>query len=132
MRKALAGWTAVLMAASLPARAADDPLQPTGDTELIKTIDDRHNRMTVPVQIGTHGPFRFLIDTGSERTVLSRQIASLGIYPAVDPLDSTSRQLDPNVIGVEHYETARRVQATLQKYTEPKPSYASTMSSRSE
>ncbi|GHE31320.1 F0F1 ATP synthase subunit beta [Vulcaniibacterium thermophilum] len=52
--------------------------------------------------------------------VLSRQIASLGIYPAVDPLDSTSRQLDPNVIGVEHYETARRVQATLQRYKELK------------
>ncbi len=52
--------------------------------------------------------------------VLSRQIASLGIYPAVDPLDSTSRQLDPNVIGTEHYETARRVQATLQKYKELK------------
>ncbi|MFN3965755.1 F0F1 ATP synthase subunit beta [Silanimonas lenta] len=52
--------------------------------------------------------------------VLSRQIASLGIYPAVDPLDSTSRQLDPNVIGVEHYETARKVQATLQKYKELK------------
>ncbi len=52
--------------------------------------------------------------------VLSRNIASLGIYPAVDPLDSTSRQLDPNVIGVEHYETARRVQATLQKYKELK------------
>ena len=52
--------------------------------------------------------------------VLSRNIASLGIYPAVDPLDSTSRQLDPNVIGTEHYETARRVQATLQKYKELK------------
>ncbi|HZH42682.1 MAG TPA: F0F1 ATP synthase subunit beta [Lysobacter sp.] len=52
--------------------------------------------------------------------VLSRQIASLGIYPAVDPLDSTSRQLDPNVIGTEHYETARRVQATLQRYKELK------------
>ncbi len=52
--------------------------------------------------------------------VLSRQIASLGIYPAVDPLDSTSRQLDPNVIGNDHYETARRVQATLQKYKELK------------
>ena len=52
--------------------------------------------------------------------VLSRSIASLGIYPAVDPLDSTSRQLDPNVIGNEHYETARRVQATLQKYKELK------------
>ncbi|WP_024889115.1 F0F1 ATP synthase subunit beta [Luteimonas huabeiensis] len=52
--------------------------------------------------------------------VLSRNIAALGIYPAVDPLDSTSRQLDPNVIGSEHYETARRVQATLQKYKELK------------
>jgi F-type H+-transporting ATPase subunit beta len=52
--------------------------------------------------------------------VLSRQIASLGIYPAVDPLDSTSRQLDPNTIGNDHYETARRVQATLQKYKELK------------
>ena len=52
--------------------------------------------------------------------VLSRQIASLGIYPAVDPLDSTSRQLDPNVIGNEHYDTARKVQATLQKYKELK------------
>lgn len=52
--------------------------------------------------------------------VLSRQIASLGIYPAVDPLDSTSRQLDPLVVGTEHYETARRVQATLQRYKELK------------
>ena len=51
---------------------------------------------------------------------LSRDIASLGIYPAVDPLASTSRQLDPNVIGVEHYETARRVQGTLQRYKELK------------
>ena len=52
--------------------------------------------------------------------VLSRNIASLGIYPAVDPLDSTSRQLDPNIIGHEHYDTARKVQATLQKYKELK------------
>jgi len=51
---------------------------------------------------------------------LSRDIASLGIYPAVDPLASTSRQLDPNVIGTEHYETARRVQGTLQRYKELK------------
>ena len=49
-------------------------------------------------------------------TVLSRQIAELGIYPAVDPLDSTSRILDPRVIGDEHYNVARRVQETLQKY----------------
>jgi F-type H+/Na+-transporting ATPase subunit beta len=52
--------------------------------------------------------------------VLSRQIAELGIYPAVDPLDSTSRQLDPNVIGQEHYDTARAVQNTLQRYKELK------------
>jgi len=50
--------------------------------------------------------------------VLSRDIASLGIYPAVDPLDSTSRQVDPNVIGEEHYNTTRQVQATLQRYKE--------------
>ncbi|MFZ2306559.1 MAG: F0F1 ATP synthase subunit beta [Rhodoferax sp.] len=50
--------------------------------------------------------------------VLSRDIASLGIYPAVDPLDSTSRQLDPLVVGAEHYETARAVQGTLQRYRE--------------
>jgi F-type H+-transporting ATPase subunit beta len=50
--------------------------------------------------------------------VLSRQIAELGIYPAVDPLDSTSRQLDPLVVGAEHYDTARAVQGILQRYKE--------------
>ena len=52
--------------------------------------------------------------------VLSRQIAELGIYPAVDPLDSTSRQLDPLVVGQEHYDVARAVQGTLQRYKELK------------
>ncbi|GBU13036.1 F0F1 ATP synthase subunit beta [Ewingella americana] len=52
--------------------------------------------------------------------VLSRQIASLGIYPAVDPLDSTSRQLDPLVVGQEHYDVARGVQSILQRYKELK------------
>jgi F-type H+-transporting ATPase subunit beta len=51
-------------------------------------------------------------------TVLSRKIVELGIYPAVDPLDSTSRILDPEVVGEEHYTTARRVQETLQRYRE--------------
>jgi F-type H+-transporting ATPase subunit beta len=48
--------------------------------------------------------------------VLSRQIAELGIYPAVDPLDSTSQILDPNIVGKEHYDTAREVQRILQTY----------------
>jgi F-type H+-transporting ATPase subunit beta len=52
--------------------------------------------------------------------VLSRQIAELGIYPAVDPLDSTSRILDPNIVGQEHYDTARTVQSMLQRYKELK------------
>jgi len=52
--------------------------------------------------------------------VLSRQIAELGIYPAIDPLDSTSRQLDPQVVSIEHYETARSVQSVLQRFKELK------------
>jgi F-type H+-transporting ATPase subunit beta len=50
--------------------------------------------------------------------VLSRDIAALGIYPSVDPLDSTSRQVDPNVVGEDHYATTRAVQAVLQRYKE--------------
>jgi len=50
--------------------------------------------------------------------VLSRALTEIGIYPAVDPLDSTSRQIDPLVIGDDHYTTTRRVQATLQRYKE--------------
>ena len=52
------------------------------------------------------------------KTVLSRQISSLGIYPAVDPLESTSRVLDPNIVGKEHYDVARGVQSILQRYRE--------------
>ena len=52
--------------------------------------------------------------------MLSRKIAELGIYPAVDPLDSTSRQLEPHIVGKEHYNVARGVQRVLQKYKELK------------
>jgi F-type H+-transporting ATPase subunit beta len=52
--------------------------------------------------------------------VLSRDIASQGIYPAIDPLDSTSRQLDPLIVGTEHYEVAQSVKSTLQRYKELK------------
>ena len=51
---------------------------------------------------------------------IQRSIAELAIYPAVDPLDSTSRILDPNVVGSDHYDTARAVQGTLQRYKELK------------
>lgn len=60
--------------------------------------------------------FLVLRETNTTIQVLSRQIAELGIYPAVDPLDSTSRMLDPRVIGDEHYETARATQKLLQDY----------------
>merc|ERR1711976_657773 len=53
---------------------------------------------------------------GDATTVLSRGIAELGIYPAVDPLDSISRIMDPNIIGADHYDTARAVQKILQNY----------------
>ncbi len=76
MRSGFAGLAAIAILAGVSAQAADDPLLPPGTTELVKITDDRHDRMTVPVQIGSHGPYRFLIDTGSERTVLSRQIAT--------------------------------------------------------
>merc|ERR1712096_143330 len=52
--------------------------------------------------------------------VLSRQIAELGIYPAIDPLDSNSRQLDPSIIGLEHYDVTRNIQEILQRYKELK------------
>jgi len=64
------------------------------------------------------GNVRELVNVIERAVVLSRDIASLGIYPAVDPLDSTSRQVDPHVIGEEHYNTTRAVQAVLQRYKE--------------
>ena len=71
----------------------------------------RSDDLTDPSPATTFGHFDATV-------VLSRDIASLGIYPAVDPLDSTSRQVDPNTIGEDHYNTARGVQAILQRSKE--------------
>src|SRR5690606_41645546 len=67
--------------------------------------------LTVP----SRGPAVLSLDSA---VWLLRYIAALGIYPAVDPLDSTSRQLDPQIVGEEHYSVARAVQQTLQRYKE--------------
>src|SRR3989442_417661 len=85
----------------------------TGSITSIQAVDVPADDLTDPSPATT---FAHLDAT----VVLSRQIASLGIYPAVDPLDSTSRQLDPLVVGQEHYDTARGVQSILQRYQELK------------
>ena len=83
----------------------------TGSITAVQAVYVPADDLTDPAPAGT---FAHLDAT----TVLSRQIAELGIYPAVDPLDSTSRILDPLVIGEEHYNVARGVQAILQRYKE--------------
>ena len=83
----------------------------TGSSTSVQAVYVPADDLTDPAPAGT---FAHLDAT----TVLSRQIAELGIYPAVDPLDSTSRILDPLVIGEEHYHVARGVQAILQRYKE--------------
>ena len=83
----------------------------TGSITSVQAVYVPADDLTDPAPAGT---FAHLDAT----TVLSRQIAELGIYPAVDPLDSTSRILDPLVIGEEHYNVARGVQAILQRYQE--------------
>ncbi|MBQ0108256.1 MAG: F0F1 ATP synthase subunit beta, partial [Phascolarctobacterium sp.] len=83
----------------------------TGSITSVQAVYAPADDLTDPAPAGT---FAHLDAT----TVLSRQIAELGIYPAVDPLDSTSRILDPLVIGEEHYNVARGVQAILQRYKE--------------
>jgi len=83
----------------------------TGSITSVQAVYVPADDLTDPAPAGT---FAHLDAT----TVLSRQIAELGIYPAVDPLDSTSRILDPLIIGQEHYEVARGVQAILQRYKE--------------
>ena len=83
----------------------------TGSVTSLQAVYDPADDLTDPSPATT---FLHLDST----VVLSRDIAALGIYPAVDPLDSTSRQLDPQVVGQEHYDVARDVQMTLQRYKE--------------
>ena len=83
----------------------------TGSITSVQAVYVPADDLTDPAPAGTFAPL-------DATTVLSRQIAELGIYPAVDPLDSTSRILDPLVIGEEHYHVARGVQAILQRYKE--------------
>ena len=83
----------------------------TGSITSVQAVYVPADDLTDPAPAGT---FAHLDAT----TVLSRQIAELGIYPAVDPLDSSSRMLDPNIVGEEHYKVARGVQEVLQKYKE--------------
>ena len=83
----------------------------TGSITSIQAVYVPADDLTAPSPATTFGHLDATV-------VLSRDIAALGIYPAVDPLDSTSRQVDPNIIGLEHYTVARRVQETLQRYKE--------------
>ena len=111
----------------MPSAVGYQPTLATEMGELQERIASTKNGSVTSVQ-AVYVPADDLTDPSPATTfahldatvVLSRQIASLGIYPAVDPLDSTSRQLDPLVVGQEHYDTARGVQSILQRYQELK------------
>ncbi|MBS3778814.1 MAG: F0F1 ATP synthase subunit beta [Desulfovermiculus sp.] len=107
----------------MPSAVGYQPTLGTDLGELQERITSTHKGSITSVQ-AIYVPADDLTDPAPATTfshldgtlVLSRQIAELGIYPAVDPLDSTSRILDPNVLGTEHYQTARQVQMILQRY----------------
>jgi F-type H+-transporting ATPase subunit beta len=109
----------------MPSAVGYQPTLATDLGELEERITSTHNGSITSVQ-AIYVPADDLTDPApattfahlDATTVLSRQIAELGIYPAVDPLDSTSRILDPQVLGDEHYQVAREVQQTLQRYKE--------------
>jgi F-type H+-transporting ATPase subunit beta len=109
----------------MPSAVGYQPTLATDLGELEERITSTHNGSITSVQ-AIYVPADDLTDPApattfahlDATTVLSRQIAELGIYPAVDPLDSTSRILDPQVLGEEHYQVAREVQQTLQRYKE--------------
>ena len=107
----------------MPSAVGYQPTLATDLGELEERITSTHNGSITSVQ-AIYVPADDLTDPApattfahlDATTVLSRQIAELGIYPAVDPLDSTSRILDPQVLGEEHYQVAREIQQTLQRY----------------
>lgn len=115
MRIAFVCWLPVLLMLSPVARAADGPAQTQPEADLVKTADDLHDRMTVPVRIGAHGPFRFLIDTGSERTVLSRQIAmTMGLPVAGNgTVVGVAGSQAVDLVDVEEISLGRRTYYTL-------------------
>lgn len=107
----------------MPSAVGYQPTLATDLGELEERITSTHNGSITSVQ-AIYVPADDLTDPApattfahlDATTVLSRQIVELGIYPAVDPLDSTSRILDPQVVGEEHYQVAREIQKTLQRY----------------
>ena len=126
-RYTLAGTEVSALLGSMPSAVGYQPTLAEEMGALQERITSTKNGSITSVQ-AVYVPADDLTDPSPATTfahldatvVLSRNIAALGIYPAVDPLDSTSRQLDPLVVGKEHYETARGVQTILQRYKELK------------
>ncbi len=124
-RYTLAGTEVSALLGRMPSAVGYQPTLATEMGELQERITSTRTGSITSIQ-AVYVPADDLTDPSPATTfahldatlVLSRQIAELGIYPAVDPLDSTSRQLDPLVVGQEHYDVARAVQGTLQRYKE--------------
>ncbi|MEO5366637.1 MAG: F0F1 ATP synthase subunit beta [Magnetococcus sp. WYHC-3] len=126
-RYTLAGTEVSALLGRMPSAVGYQPTLASEMGELQERICSTRNGSITSIQ-AVYVPADDLTDPSPATTfvhldatlVLSRRIAELGIYPAVDPLDSTSRQLDPLVVGQEHYDVARAVQGTLQRYKELK------------
>jgi F-type H+-transporting ATPase subunit beta len=124
-RYTLAGTEVSALLGRMPSAVGYQPTLAEEMGALQERITSTHNGSITSIQ-AVYVPADDLTDPSPATTfahldatlVLSRQIAELGIYPAVDPLDSTSRQLDPLVVGEEHYQTTRQVQGILQRYKE--------------
>ncbi|MBI5166009.1 MAG: F0F1 ATP synthase subunit beta, partial [Magnetospirillum sp.] len=126
-RYTLAGTEVSALLGRMPSAVGYQPTQDSEMGELQERITSTRNGAITSIQ-AVYVPADDLTDPSPATTfvhldatlVLSRKIAELGVYPAVDPLASTSRQLDPLVVGQEHYDTARAVQGTLQRHKELK------------